>query len=249
MSAVAERGVRRAAWATDLPPEKVAGSLYAVTPELRTEAAAELFARGMPIHIDLILAPSADGGALVHRGVSPEEVRRVRAALPDAHLDLHVILLSGAEREHDSPEVVALCELAAEVAAARVVLPERLAEHPEVSAVLEAAGCETWRELRPAAPVPVTAGEGSPGGKAGTLVMLIEPGTLDAADPMLVERVGELSGNTAVGVDGGVGPELAERALALGTDHVVAGRALFITYDRATGEEIPANGGETHDRR
>lgn len=246
-AAVADSRVQLADWARALPTGRVAGSIYAVEPDRRVQAAESLCAHGMPIHADLILAPSQSGGDPVHRGVSLAEVRAVRAALPDARIDLHLILLAGVALEPDSAEMRAVLALAEEVGAERIVLPEHLAADPEICAAFGAAGCATWRELPPSRPV--DAGEQRPGEQGAgeqrsgaadegmaTLVMLIEPGTRDVADPALVERVGELTARTAVGVDGGVGPELAERALLLGADHVVAGRSLFTAHDPTTRE-------------
>ncbi|MFT4232330.1 MAG: hypothetical protein QM606_06100 [Leucobacter sp.] len=231
-------GVGLASWATDLPAGAVAGSIYAVGPDRRIEAAKELAARGMPIHADLILAPGdGDGGdgvgtagRIVHLGVAPHEIRALRAALPDARIELHVILLDGAGLVGGSVEMRALTEFAREVGAERIVLPEWLAGDDAVCAAFAGSGCAVWRELPPT----YTVGDLAAGRFGGSLVMLIAPGTRDTADPALLERVAALAPSCDVAVDGGVTPELAVRALSSGAQYVVAGRSLFTTHDRTT---------------
>lgn len=196
------------------------GSLYAVAAESRPAAAAELAARGLRVHVDLIV------GAGGHRGVTPDALRAVRAAAPDAVVEVHLIV-DGGDLDLAVAEAV---EAAVDVRAEFLVLPR---EAPAVAAAeaLRAAGVALWRQVSPDDAADV------PDGADGALVMLIAPGTADDADPALVDRVAALSGRMPVGVDGGVTPELAERCVAAGATTIVAGRALFVPA--GSGEEQP----------
>jgi len=61
----------------------------------------------------------------------------------------------------------------------------------------------------------------------GILVMLIEPGTTDAADPALPARAGDIGPRLPAGVDGGVNQTNLGACLAAGARYIVSGRALL----------------------
>lgn len=222
---IAEWAVAISADAPDGP--RASGSLYAVAPAEREAAATALAARGLNVHVDVVIDPAGR-----HRGLTPDEMRAARAAAPDARLEVHLIV-DGAEPGADSDRAVGETIAAAiETRVAVVMLPPELCAEPgALVAALRSAGIAVWAAIGPhdAAVVPA--------GADGALVMLIEPGTLDSADPALVDRVAELSRRRPVGVDGGVTEELAERCIAAGATTIVAGRALFAAA--RTGEEQP----------
>lgn len=61
----------------------------------------------------------------------------------------------------------------------------------------------------------------------GVLVLLIPPGTSNAADLSLRSRVAQLSSMATVGVDGGVNSANAGDWISAGASYLVVGRALF----------------------
>ena len=227
------------------------GSLYAVAPEHREAVASALAARGAHVHVDVII--TADGA---HRGLTPAELRAVREAAPDARIEVHLIFdprsdaanapdpaAMGDSAASDAPDqagtaprridaaVGETVAAAVESRAAVVVLPRAMhAEPGGIVAALRRAGIAVWVELPPGEPAD------PPEGVDGALVMLIEPGTRNAADPSLVSRVAELSTRLPVGVDGGVTSDLAERCIAAGATTIVAGRALFVPAEQGEGE-------------
>lgn len=224
--------VRLHPWHRAFPPHVIGGSLYAVPPALRPRAAAQLDAEHCRVHIDVILGP--DG----HRGVAPEEIDAIAAAVPQGRLDLHLILVDQPPQgiaEAVTREVDRMLAIAERLSVAGVTLPTRLASvHGAAVERLRAGGVPVFLEVGPRDDV-----FGEDGGFAtdapvvdGCLVMLIEPGTRGQADPGLIDRVGRLAPTTPVAVDGGVTAELARACVAAGAHYVVSGRALFDLGDR-----------------
>ena len=75
---------------------------------------------------------------------------------------------------------------------------------------------------------PAAAGPLEPlGGLDGALLMLVPPGTRQAADATLLTKVETLARTLPVAVDGGVTPEIAHRCRRSGTTFVVSGRSLL----------------------
>ncbi|KTR83685.1 hypothetical protein [Leucobacter chromiiresistens] len=224
----AVRALPHAAWIDELPEGAVYGSLYAA-PQGQREAAADRFAAaGLPIHLDVILDRDASGG-LAHRGITIDELQACGARHPDSLLEVHVIVLAGAKPGTDPEsasqlrdEIAAVLDVAAAIGAQRAALPAGIAGDAALTEGFRAAGGEVWTVLEPGDdPAPLCTGA------TGALVMLIEPGTRDAARPELLDRIPRLAPNVQVGVDGGVDAAIARRAVALGAHHVVVGRALL----------------------
>lgn len=223
---------RIAGWAKTVMREndlsaRLSGSIFAVAPEHRAETARTLDEAGLNVHVDIIV--DAHGQ---HRGVTPDELRDARAKAPDARIEVHLMLddvASGDEAPSRADQAIGETIAAAiEARAAVVVLPRAMHGEPAAAvAALRKSGARVWSEVAPHEAASV------PDGADGALVMLIRPGTRDEADPGLVARVSDLSSHLAVGVDGGVTPELAERCIAAGATTIVAGRALFASVDSA----------------
>ncbi|SDQ05551.1 ribulose-phosphate 3-epimerase [Leucobacter chromiiresistens] len=224
----AVRALPNAGWIGELPEGAVYGSLYAA-PQGEREAAADRFAdAGLPMHLDVILDRDAHGEP-AHRGITIAELRACGARHPDSLLEVHLIVLTGAQHgagpEFASrlrAEIAAVLEVAAAIGAQRAALPVDIASDAALTEAFRAAGGEVWTVLAPGDdPAPLRADA------TGALIMLIEPGTRDAARPELLDRIPRLAPNVQVGVDGGVDAAIARRAIALGAHHVVVGRALL----------------------
>ena len=80
-------GVTVAPWGRSLKDRGLAGSLFATVAGERLNAARALHSEGLAVHVDLII--SADGS---HRGVTPAQVRAVRACVLGVRVDLHLIV-------------------------------------------------------------------------------------------------------------------------------------------------------------
>ncbi len=214
MNAVAIAG-----WADDHPRGALAASLYALPDERRLEGAHAAHAAGCWLHADLILRPSrSDPGRLRNVGVAAEQVRAVAAALPEAPIDLHLILLQEPSPEVWRPQVTALVAELLEVGPARISTTPKLLAHLD-EALPTLTGLQRWHELWP--------GLEPTGSVDGHLLMLIEPGTKQAADPERIAAIDGLAAGGPVGVDGGVTREVAAQVVAGGAGYVVVGRALF----------------------
>ncbi|MGY1692620.1 hypothetical protein [Geodermatophilus sp. SYSU D01105] len=218
---ITSRGVVVQEW--DTPPgTSTAGSLYALPPESRPAGATLLHARGHWVHVDVLTA----GGRAVG-GVAVETLAAVRAALPAARVEVHVI-----ERA-SGPAAPAPDDLLERLLAAR---PQRLVLPPGWCAAgspaahrIRGSGGEVWTEVAPTVAVDVV--RGLAGAVDGALVMLIQPGTREAADLSRLDTVRQLAAHLPVGVDGGVRPEHTAACLAAGAVHLVSGRALLQPTD------------------
>lgn len=211
--------VEIAAWVDDHPRGTLAASLYALPDERRLEGAHAARAAGCWLHADLILRPSrSHPGRLRNVGVAAEQLRAVAAALPGAPLDLHLILLQDPPPEVWRPQITALVGELLEIGPARISTSPRLLAHLDKT-LPGLAGLQRWHELWPGLePTPAVDGH---------LLMLIEPGTKQAADPERIASIDGLATAGPVGVDGGVTREVAARVVAGGASYVVVGRALF----------------------
>lgn len=208
--------------------DALAGSLYAVPPELRTHAAHVLADANVAIHLDVII--DTDGDQV---GVSLEDLLRVRAERPDARVDVHIIVLElalGATETRQSTRRVrrALLDtlaVSATIRAERVsASPTLLNIEPDAWARVRSSGAEVWAEI-----VPGDDGMTLPDGADGALVMFIRPGTVDQAAPDRLQVIAELAQTMPVGADGGITAELAQRCVEAGASVVVSGRALLTT--------------------
>lgn len=211
--------VEIAAWVGDHPRGALAASLYALPDERRLEGAHAARAAGCWLHADLILRPSrGHPDRLRNVGVTAEQVRAVAAALPGAPIDLHLILLQEPPPEVWQPRVTALVAELLQVGPARISTSPRVLAHLDET-LPALAGVQRWHELWPGLePTPAVDGH---------LLMLIEPGTKQAADPRRIAAIEGLATGAPVGVDGGVTREVAAQVVAGGGSYVVVGRALF----------------------
>lgn len=184
-----------------------AGSLYAVEPVLRRAAACQLAEAGWWVHVDVIVPAR---GPL--RGVSLEDLAAVRSALPQARVEVHLVDLAATDRIGAVLEEVLLST------PDRVVLPDRWCTTDGHR--VRGAGAQLWVELDRSPLLTDVAVD-------GVLVMLIEPGTTQTIDLTRLAAIASLPAGTAIGVDGGVGPEHEAQCVAAGVRHLVSGRALL----------------------
>jgi pentose-5-phosphate-3-epimerase len=206
-----------AIWARNFAPGTISGSVYAVPAASRLQAARLLTERGHRVHVDLIIT---DDGT--HTGVTPDELLLMHRAVPEARFDVHLIL--------PTIEMIASVRSAAETAiwAAGEVRAEFFALAPRVLRDF-ADALENLRTKEVPIWAEVSIGDDLTGLRRadGALVMLIESGTKNAADPSQLRKVARLAGTTPVGIDGGVTATVADDALQLGADVIVSGRSLF----------------------
>ncbi|GAB3618471.1 hypothetical protein GCM10027416_30280 [Okibacterium endophyticum] len=211
----------------------VSASLYAVPADARPAAAEAIHRAGCRMHADLIISPAEQGG-WSHSGVSPEHLREVRARVPEAHLDVHLIVVCPALPLPD--ELLHACETAlgdlAEVRPQSIAVSEQILDaFGDRLRTLRSEGVALWLELTPAQSA-LTAVDRRDD-IDGALVMLIPPGTTEQAHPGLLQKVAQLSPHLSTGVDGGVTPAIAARAAEAGASYIVSGRAL-LAIPRAT---------------
>ena len=207
-------------WHHDLGEHVVGGSVYAVKPRLRVEAARRLTEAGCRVHADLILGPDHR-----HRGVSFDELTAIRRAVPTARIDVHLIVL----RASSDPEALAEEDRAIWTATANgadfiTVSPPQLTLHASALAAARAAGTDLWLEVAPGQPSP---DETQTAAVDGALIMLIEPGTGHAANLEHLTKVERLAARLPVAVDGGVTRDNAARCVQLGACYAISGRDLF----------------------
>jgi pentose-5-phosphate-3-epimerase len=206
-------------WHRDLGDHVVGGSVYAVDPSLRVQAAVQLAAARCRVHADVILGP--DGR---HRGVSWDELTAIRRATPTARIDLHLIVLGQSAGPARVSEERRAIEIAVQVGAEFITVSRQgLALHADELAAARAAGTNLWLELRPDQPGTDAAGIAVD----GVLVMLIQPGTKQTANLAHLEKVERLAQNLPVAVDGGVTRTIAARSRQLGAGYTISGRDLL----------------------
>ena len=216
-----------AGWVAELADGAVYASLYSAPEATRDGVATRFVNAGLPIHLDVIISRD-ERRALVHLGIAPEAIESLGRQHPDALLEVHVIVLADSVEQPDvRAEIARVIASAAHVGAQRVALPTPFASDRSLSDAFRAAGGEIWSVVNPEDEPAAHRHLDGEGAASGTLVMLIEPGTRQAARPELLARVAELAPSTRVSVDGGVDAALAARALGLGAHHVVVGRALL----------------------
>ena len=201
-------------WHRDLGPHAVSGSLYAVDADDRLEAARLLHEAGCRVHVDVIVTP--DG----HQGVTWSELYAVRALLPGALLDLHLMVL------HDGPDADAPLAVRAGHDLALATLATAAPQIASQRAALDALRRTGVRLLEEVAPSHARPRQPL-AGLDGALLMLVPPGTRQAADASLLRKVKTLARTLPVAVDGGVTPELAHRCRRSGAEFVVSGRSLL----------------------
>ena len=200
-------------WYQRFPNHTVGGSLYAVPAEYRLEAARLLHRNRCRIHADLIVGPNG------HQGVSWAELAAVRAALPSARIDLHMILL---DRSGVEDEVVAI-DIAQTLHLDSITMTgEQINRHRIRLDRLRSFGIGVYEELRPEHDEPAA------DRIDGALVMFIPPGTKQAADPRQLDKVARLAAFLPVAVDGGITHSLAQQCHDRGAGYLISGRDLFM---------------------
>lgn len=214
--------VRIAEWAAEVPAGVLAGSVLAVPPEDRLEAAEVLHRAGHQVHADVFL--SAHGEV---SGITMEVVQAIMTRVPDAKVDLHIIEVARSEKPDvaliDAEDYV--LKMARELGTVSLTVPQHMFDARAASVrAARLAGLKVWAEIRPEHCVPEIS-EGIDGG----MVMLIPPGTDHSSDHNQLAKVRAMNHlGLPIGVDGGVDREVARSALAAGATHVVSGRALFL---------------------
>jgi pentose-5-phosphate-3-epimerase len=209
MTSTVSRG-RLAPWHTRFP-RLLAGSVYAVRPTERVEAAAELAEAGLDVHVDLM-----DSGAGLPVGVGLDELRAIAAVVSTERVGLHLI---------GSVEFVdAVLPAVLETSPGTVFLPWAAFTEPRVRLV-RAADSSPWIALWTE-----WDGVGTPTWSTdpdGALVMLIEPGSSDACRWDRLELATACAAHLPVAVDGGVTEDVVALCVAAGVESMVVGRALL----------------------
>jgi len=211
-------GVALEPWHRAFGDHVVGGSVYAVEPRLRVEAAVQLTAANCRVHADIILGPDDR-----HRGVSWDELAAIRQAAPTARIDLHLIAQGNSMDTVRLAEERRAIETAVQIGAEFITVSTRcLSLHATALTAARAAGTNLWLEVPPHTP-----GAEEPGlAIDGVLVMLIEPGTKQAANLANLEME-RLARTVPVGVDGGVTRKIAAKCLQLGARYTISGRDLL----------------------
>lgn len=206
-------------WHSAHPSGTIAGSLYAVPAAHRVAAAQLLTAAHCLIHADVIID---DRGR--HIGVTPRELRDIAAQLPFNQIDLHVIVLPGEPNGMTTATLRSTLRLAAALPISRLHVAQQLLQtHRPLLEDLIHGPIPIWIEVSPSDPLPelpLTDAD-------GLLLMLIEPGTTQAANPGRIHDLSVLARALPVGVDGGVTSDIARQAANAGATLVVSGRALL----------------------
>lgn len=206
-------------WHQELDDYVVGGSLYAVEPSRRIEAAGLLAAANCRIHADIILA--ADG---TNHGVPWDQLTAIRQAVPEGRIDLHLIVLDSPRHPATMIAAQRTIRLAAALRAEFLTAAaDLLALHAAEIDAARCAGVALRQEIAPDDPAAA-----APPEVDGALVMLIPPGTTARADLAQLDRLDLLTGRgIPAGVDGGVTRDIALRSHRAGADYIVSGRGLF----------------------
>lgn len=209
--------VRMSAW--DTPPGvSTAGSIYAVGAHLQLSAARLLQGQGRWVHVDVM----AEGGRPVG-GVPLATLDEIRATLPDARVEVHLVSRAPGRLDEVLGRVLG-------ARPQRVVLPLR--KHGAMGTLARSVrerGAQVWAEIAPDARVPEAGALRDE--VDGALLMLIPPGTRQDADLTRLDAVRALAPHLAVGVDGGVDSDNTSSCVAAGAVHLVSGRALLRKVD------------------
>jgi pentose-5-phosphate-3-epimerase len=216
-------GVALQPWHRAFGDHVVGGSVYAVKPRLRVEAAVQLTAANCRVHADIILGPDHR-----HRGVSWDELAEIRQAAPTARIDLHLIARGKSMDPVRLAEERRAIETAVQIGAEFITVSNRcLSVHATALTTARAAGTNLWLEVPPDKP-----GTDEPGiAIDGVVVMLIEPGTKQAANLAHLEKVERLARTVPVAVDGGVTRKIAAKCLQLGASYTISGRDLLTVIE------------------
>ena len=201
-------------WFRSFPAYTVGGSLYAVDAQYREAAAVLLHQKHCRIHLDVIVGPQG------HLGLTWDELRRTRAVAPDARADLHYICLG----EPDLAAERRAVEICDELGLEAIAMPAAaLLRQQEPLRELRRRGLRVFTQIG----VDDDGTDGLLDFCDGALVMFIEPGTKQAADPGILAKLDRLSTLTSVAVDGGIDEALARLCYEQGARYLVSGRDLL----------------------
>ncbi len=146
----------------------------------------------------------------------------MRACVVGVRVDLHLIVDGDAGAPAARSAVAEAITLASELSAERLTVSRALLEaHSEHLQAARREGLTVWCELPQGDPPAAV------DGADGRLVMLIRPGTTDAADPLELGAVRDFVGRVPVGVDGGITEDIARACADLGANPIISGRALL----------------------
>lgn len=204
------RAARIAPWHTRFP-QRLAGSVYAVSPSERPQTATALGEAGLEVHVDLMAA-----GEGLPVGVGLDELRVIAKRVSSERIGVHLI------GSIDFVDEVLPTVL--ETRPAKVFLPwAAFTEHR--ATLVRAAGSSPWIALW-------TEWDGAgtppwPTQPDGVLVMLIEPGSSDACRLDRLELATACAAVLPVIVDGGVTEDVVPLCIAAGVESMVVGRALL----------------------
>ncbi|WP_072804200.1 hypothetical protein [Rhodococcoides yunnanense] len=193
---------------------RLTGSIYAVAPELRVDAARALVDAGISVHID-VMAPNE--GLPV--GITVDELDELAAVVPQDKLGIHLI--------GSSEAVEAMLPAVPHAGDLYVPIGTRASQSIRLWAAI-------WDEADEYSAPTVDLD-----GYDGVLVMLLEPGTSGAADPDRLRIAAAFAGRTAVTVDGGVTEELMSSCHTAGATTMVVGRALLTNSILLTDSTLP----------
>lgn len=192
-----------------VPGAVLSASLYAVAPQARMPAAGRVGRGGHWLHADLL------GDGLAPTGVGLDLIGDLRIA-GLGPIDVHLMTTS----------TRAAIDAVLEVGVQRITWQfEAGLDVAETAEAIRAKDVSPWLAVAPTTSLALLA----PvlGAVDGILVMLIEPGTQQAADLTRLDDVTALSAELPVGVDGGLDDVGLGRALDAGARYCVVGRALF----------------------
>jgi len=189
----------------------LSGSVLAVPPADRVDAARALTAAGMWTHADVMTGR--------YRGQPGLETHEIHALsrVPGVHLDVHLMCEDAAERARALPES----------GVRRLTVQVDGASSPAVIADIAHIADELWLAIDPGR-CSLNVLDDMPDDVAGFLVMLTPPGQPGhAADLDRLEAVTALAERGEVGVDGGVTQSGVAAIAHAGARYLVAGRALL----------------------
>lgn len=204
-------------------PGLMAGSVYAVEPHARSDAARVLAVAGLDVHVDLMAESER-----MPAGVSLAELRDIANTVHRKAVGVHLI---GSAEFVDAtlPEVLPLQP--------GVVFLPWAAFTDDRARLIRATGgaawIAIWREWEG------LADPAWPAAPDGALVMLIEPGTRNNCVIERMSIVAACASEMPVAVDGGITEEIAPLCVSAGAQSLVVGRSLLLDLPTDPSPAIP----------